>query len=104
MFHPVTKITIIAERLLQKRLIQMIEDAGAKGYTIVEGSGKGEHFTRTGDRAAVVHAFSIIRIEAIFAEDSTARSVAENITEAFFKDYSGLVYLSPIEVLRKEKF
>ncbi|MEM9838893.1 MAG: hypothetical protein AAF830_07010 [Pseudomonadota bacterium] len=104
MFHPVTKITIIAERLLQKRLIEMIEAAGATGYTIVDGSGKGEHFTRTGDRAAVVHAFSIIRIEAIFADDGTARTVAQDIAEAFFNDYSGLVYLSPIEVLRKDKF
>ena len=104
MFHSVTKVTIIAERLLQKRLITQIEAAGAKGYTIVEGSGKGEHFTRPGDRASVINAFSIIRIEAIFADDATARKLAEEVTDTHFNEYSGIVYLSPIEVLRKEKF
>ncbi|MEL6322961.1 MAG: hypothetical protein AAGJ29_07650 [Pseudomonadota bacterium] len=104
MFHPALKITIIAERLLQKRLIQKIEDAGAKGYTIVDGGGKGEQFVRPGDRASVVNAFSIIRIEAVFADAAPARSVARDITETLFKEYSGIVYLSPIEILRQEKF
>lgn len=104
MFHSAIKITIIAERLLQKKLIAKIEDAGATGYTIVDGSGKGEEFLRSGDRASVVKAFSIIRIEAVFAEDARARELATDITTTFFNDYSGIVYLSPIEVIRKEKF
>ncbi|MEM6415218.1 MAG: hypothetical protein AAF720_11265 [Pseudomonadota bacterium] len=104
MFHAVSKITIIAERLLQKKLIAQIEEAGAKGYTIVDGSGKGEHFVRPGDRATVIKAFSIIRIEAILADEATARALAEEITKIHFKDYSGIVYLSPIEVVRKDKF
>lgn len=104
MFHQATKITIIAERLLQKRLIAKIEGAGASGYTIVEGSGKGEHLVRPGDRATLVKGFSIVRIEAVFAEDAVARKLATEITESFFTEYSGIVYLSPIEVIRKEKF
>lgn len=104
MFHAATKITVIAERLLQKKLIAKIEEAGARGYTIVDGSGKGEEFVRSGDRATVVKAFSIIRIEAVFADEAKARKLATDITEAFFEDYSGIVYLSPIEVIRKERF
>lgn len=104
MFHPATKVTIIAERLLQDRLIKKLEAAGAKGYTIVDGSGKGEHFTRSGDRATVVSAFSIIRIEAILSSDAQAHTVAQEIEAAFFKQYSGIVYLSPIEILRPQRF
>ena len=104
MSYAATKVTIIAERLLQEKLVAQIEQAGAKGYTIVDGSGKGEHFTRRGDRASVIKAFSIIRIEVIMAEEPKARGLAERITDTHFSDYSGIVYLSPIEVLRKEKF
>ncbi|MEM9168045.1 MAG: hypothetical protein AAGC56_00180 [Pseudomonadota bacterium] len=104
MFHPASKITIVAERLLQKSLIAKIEAAGATGYTIVDGSGKGEHFLRSGDRATVVKAFSIIRIEAIFAKDDVARALATEIADSYFSEYSGIVYLSPIEVIQKEKF
>jgi nitrogen regulatory protein PII len=104
MFHAATKVTIIAERLLQKKLTERIEAAGAKGYTIVEGSGKGEHFLRSGDRATVVQAFSIIRIEAVFAEEESAKRLAETVARAYFSEYSGIVYLSPIEVIRKDKF
>ena len=104
MFHAASKITVVAERLLQKKLIKEIEDAGATGYTIVEGSGKGKHFVRSGDRATVIKAFSIIRIEAIFAEEETARDLVNTIAETYFNDYSGIVYLSPIEVIRKDIF
>ncbi|MEO1014707.1 MAG: hypothetical protein AAFX08_05905 [Pseudomonadota bacterium] len=104
MFHPATKVTIIAERLLQDKLVAKLEDAGAKGYTIVDGGGKGEHFTRASDSASVVNAFSIIRIEAILASDETARAIATEIETGFFKQYSGVVYLSQVEVLRPERF
>ncbi|MEM9705381.1 MAG: hypothetical protein AAF850_04815 [Pseudomonadota bacterium] len=104
MFHPATKITIIAERLLQRRLITTIEEAGASGYTIVDGSGKGEHLIRSGDKAALIKAFSIIRMEAVFADEAKARTLAADIAETYFNEYSGIVYISPIEVIRKEKF
>ncbi|NBC21703.1 MAG: hypothetical protein GVY06_11780 [Alphaproteobacteria bacterium] len=104
MFHTATKITIIAERLLQDGIISIVEAAGAKGYTIVDGSGKGEHFVRPAERAAVVSAFSIIRIEVIVNDAEQARDIARDIAGRFFKQYSGIVYLSEIEVLRPERF
>lgn len=104
MFHAATKLTVIAERLLQDQLVEKLEAAGATGYTLVEGGGKGEHFTRMTKSASVVQAFSIIRIEAIFSSNEAARTVAEQIEQKFFGQYSGIIYLSPIEVLRPEKF
>jgi len=104
MFHTATKVTIIAERLLQDGIVKILEADGAKGYTIVDGSGKGEHFKRVSDRASVVRAFSIIRIEAIFAERERAEKVAQDVTDRYFGQYSGVVHLSQVEVLRPERF
>ncbi len=104
MFHAATKVTIIAERLLQDKIVKALEAGGAKGYTVVDGGGKGEHFTRIEDSASVVNAFSIIRIEAILASDDAARAIATDLETNFFNQYSGVVYLSPIEILRPERF
>ncbi|MEM9880440.1 MAG: DUF3240 family protein [Pseudomonadota bacterium] len=104
MFHPATKVTIIAEQLLQDKLIDAIEAAGAKGYTIVDGSGKGQHLTRASDRAVIVSDFSIIRIEAIMADDAQAHALATDVRDRFFTQQSGIVYLSQIEIIERERF
>ena len=104
MFHHATKVTIIAERLLQEGILKILDAGGAKGYTIVDGSGQGEHIKRKGDRASVVRAFSIVRIEFILADESAARKIAEQVSEAYFSQYPGIVYVSQVEVIRADKF
>ena len=104
MFYHATKVTVIAEKILLDRLVKDLEHAGAKGYTIVNGSGKGEEFNRPGDRASVISDFSIVRIEFILADGDKARALAEQITEKFFSQYSGIIYISDVEVIRHERF
>ncbi|WP_298913144.1 DUF3240 family protein [uncultured Algimonas sp.] len=104
MFSNATKLTVIAERLLQDRLIDMLYAGGAKGHTLFDGSGKGEHGDRVGDRASVIHDFTIVQIDAVFGKDHQARKVAEEIAEDVFIDYAGIVYLSPVEVIRAKRF
>ena len=104
MFSPATKIVLIIERLIQDDVIAMLEEAGAKGYTVVPGAGQGEHHRRRGRRASVVSDFSIVRIELIMADGAKARSVCEQIAERFFEEYPGIVYVSDVEVIRADRF
>lgn len=104
MFHAATKVTFVTERLLQEGIVKILEADGAKGYTVVDGAGKGEHLKRAGDRATLVSAFSIVRIEALFADRKTAETVAKDVSNRYFGQHSGIVYLSAIEVLRPERF
>ena len=104
MFYNATKLTVIAERLLQDRIIDILYAGGAKGHTIFDGSGKGEHGDRIGGRAAVIHDFTIVQIDVVFGKSEEARSVAEEIAETLFKDYAGIVYLTPVEVIRAKRF
>jgi len=99
-----TTVTIIAERFLQERIVHTMEANGATGYTIVEGSGKGHHITRTHERPSLVRDFDIVRIEFIMLDADRARTIAQQITSEYFAEYSGIVYVTAAEVLRPEKF
>lgn len=99
-----TTVTIIAERLLQDRIVKLLDATGATGYTIVEGSGKGHHLTRTHERPSIVRDFDIVRIEFVMRDGERARSLAQRIADEVFAEYSGIVYITPAEVLRAEKF
>lgn len=104
MVHSATRVTIIAERLLEDKITRIIEKAGSKGYTILEGSGKGERGTHLKKGATVVDAFSILKIEFIVLERVIAISVAEEVRASCFKNYSGIVYLTQVEILREDRF
>lgn len=99
-----TTVTIIAERLLQAKITALLDATGASGYTVVEGSGKGHHLTRTHDRPSIVRDFDIVRIEFVMTDGEHAREIAQQIADTYFKQYSGIIYISQVEVLRPDLF
>lgn len=104
MVHIASRVTVIAERLLEARITDIINAAGASGYTVLDGSGKGQRGTHLSKGPAVVNSFSIIKLEFVVLDRETALSVAEEIEKTCFNNYSGIVYLTPVEILRKERF
>ena len=104
MTHTATKVSIITEKLIETGVEKICLDEGATGYTVFDGSGMGSHGLRSRDRPAVVSAFALIKIEVIVADASVAERIAEKVASTYFKDYSGIVYLDRVEVLRREKF
>ncbi len=99
-----TTVTIIAERFLQDGILKLLEEAGTSGYTLTEGSGKGRHLTRTHERPSLVRDFDIVRIEFIMLDGEKARAIAQRITSEYFAEHSGIVSITPTEVLRPERF
>jgi nitrogen regulatory protein PII len=99
-----TKITIVSEKLLQSKITDLIDEAGASGYTVIEGSGKGHHGVRSAARPNIVGAFGIVQIEVIVADRSVADAIADKVTATYFQDYSGIVFLEEVEILRPERF
>lgn len=104
MTHKATRVTVIFERLLEDRVTRIIDKAGSSGYTILDGSGKGQHGTHLSRGPKVVNDFAILKIEFIVLDRKIALSVAEDIEKTCFNNYSGIVYLTEVEVLRKDKF
>lgn len=104
MTHTATKIVIITEKLILEKVKRVIEAAGATGYTIVAAGGKGSRGVRASGRAAVVDAFTNVKVEVITANREAAVKIADEVAARFFGDYSGITYLENVEILRPDKF
>lgn len=104
MIYRAKRVSIVTEKLNEREIERIVEQAGAKGYTVFEGSGKGSHGLKTRDRPSMVDAFSLVKIEVIVADRETAEAIAERVADTYFRDYAGIVYIDDVEVLRREKF
>ena len=104
--HKATKVVIITEKLIADKVCQIVDEAGASGYTRTAAGGKGSRDVRRSltDRASVVNEFSNIKIEVIVPDRATAEDIMNRVSSKFFKNYSGITYLENIEILRPEKF
>lgn len=95
------RIDIVVEAVRAHALIEMIEAAGAKGYTIVrEVSGKGNRGIR--DDARLSDVFRNVMIIVIAAEEIARRIVEQS--QPLLQEYAGIVLISDTEVLRDEHF
>lgn len=104
MAYKAAKVVIITEKLIVDKVIKLIETAGGTGYTIVAAGGSGSRGVRSSGRAAVVDGFTNVKIEVITADRKTAEKIADEVTEQFFENYSGISYLEEVEILRPQKF
>ncbi len=98
------KIVIITEKLILDGVLNIIERAGATGYTVTACGGKGSRNTRSEDRPKVVDAFANVKIEVIVTDESAANTITEQVVDTYFDNYSGITYLQEAEILRPQKF
>lgn len=104
MTHQATKVSIIAERIIQRDITRIVEEEGAKGYTVYEGDGKGQTSHIHSDRHSVLRDFTIVKVETITGNREIADKIADRIADELFDRYPGIVYLEAVEVLRAAKF
>lgn len=104
MTYKAKKVSIVTEKLNERQIEKICEDAGATGYTVFEGSGKGSHGEKSRGRPSLVNDFSLVKIEVIVGSRETAETIAEQVAETYFENYAGIVYIDEVEVLRREKF
>ncbi|AHC14934.1 P-II family nitrogen regulator [Salinispira pacifica] len=105
MFYDAIKLIIITEKLISRKVCEIIEEQGGKGYTMVPAGGRGlHHFHATDSRASVVDDFTELKIEVILSHRDRAEAIAEKIMTSLFQDYPGIIYLENVRVIRKERF
>lgn len=92
-------LTIVTEAALEDTLVSDIESLGARGYTITDARGKGSRGRR--DAAWVPHAN--IRIE-VLCDADTALAICTALRERYYDNYSMVMYVGEVDVLRPEKF
>ena len=92
-------LTIVTEATLEGTLVRDLETLGAHGYTITDARGKGSRGTRDATWTAQAN----IRIE-VLCDAATASAICTALRERYYDNYSMVLYVGTVDVLRPEKF
>lgn len=92
-------LTIICETDIERKLSDDVMALGAHGYTVTEARGRGTH----GERDAAWGPSGNIRMEVI-CEAAVADAIAAHLRETYFANFSMVLYMAEVEVLRDDKF
>lgn len=92
-------LTIVCEGALETPLLKDLESLGARGYTVTDARGKGSR----GRRDATWGPHANIRIE-VLCTDKTADMICAALRDRYYDDYSMVLFVADVEVLRPDKF
>ncbi|MBE9138208.1 hypothetical protein IQ254_13600 [Nodosilinea sp. LEGE 07088] len=104
MGKPASKLVIVTEKVLLKKIAKIIDEAGATGYTVVETGGKGSRNVRSSGQPIVSDIESNIKFEVLTENRDMAEKIADQVGIKFFNDYAGIAYLCEAEVLFGHSF
>ncbi len=104
MAKPASQLIIVTEKLLLKKIAEIIDKAGATGYTVVPAGGRGSRDVRSSGQPAVSETYTDIKIEVLTDNRDMAMEIADKVAAQFFDDYAGIAYLCDAEVLSAHKF
>ena len=104
MTQQASKLVIVTEKVLLKKIAKIIDKAGATGYTVVDTGGKGSRNVRSSGQPSVSDNFTNIKFEVLTRDRDMALKISDEVAAEFFDDYSGIAYLCEAEVLHAHKF
>lgn len=91
-------VTIIAEAILEERLINELRKLGARGYTVGRVRGEGTRGIHASDWEG-----DNLRIETLVGPEVADR-IMNHLAGTYFQDYAVIVYSVDAEVIRGEKY
>lgn len=95
---PVQRVTIVAESLLEERLLKDLEVAGARGYTLTAARGAGARGVRSSEWEG-----GNVRIETLVSA-AVAQRLLERLAEAYFPHYAVVAWVETVEVVRGDRY
>ena len=104
MTQKASKLVIVTEKLLIKKIAKIINECGASGYTVVDAGGRGSRNVRSSGQPTVSDTYSNIKIEVLTRSRDIALKISDEVAAQFFDDYSGIAYICEAEVLHAHKF
>jgi nitrogen regulatory protein P-II 2 len=91
-------VTIIIEAAVEARLINDVKRLGAKGYSVGHVRGEGRSASHLQDLNG-----PSMRLETIVT-DEIAETILAHLEAEYFGRYAVVVWVSPVNVLRPERF
>ena len=92
-------LTVVCEAALETTLLRDLESLDAQGYTVTDARGKGSR----GRRDATWGPHANIRVEVLCTAE-TALAISAALRERYYDNYSMVLFVADVEVLRPEKF
>jgi hypothetical protein len=92
-------LTVVCEAALETTLLRDLESLDARGYTVTDARGKGSR----GRRDATWGPHANIRVEVLCTAE-TALAISAALRERYYDNYSMILFVADVEVLRPEKF
>jgi len=91
-------VTIIAEAVLEDRLVRDVRRLGAKGFTRSAVHGEGSRGRRVGDVEG-----ANVRIECLVSAEVADRILSE-LAERYFENYAIVSFVKDVSVVRGDKY
>lgn len=91
-------VTIVAEPVLEERLLEALHQLGARGHTVADIHGAGSRGMRASDPPG-----QGVRIEVVVGPD-VAERIVEHVAEHYFPHYAVIAFVSEVHVVRGEKY
>lgn len=94
----VVLVTVVAEAVLEHRLVRDVAAAGAHGWTVTDARGRGSRGVRADEFEG-----DNVRLETIVARDTAERFLGV-LSSDYFPHYAVVAWITPAEVVRPEKY
>ena len=95
---PVVCLTIVAEAVVEARLLRDLAAAGVRGWTLTSGRGRGTSQVDASDWEG-----ANVRIETLLSSAAADRVLAM-LAELYFPQFAVVAWVSPAQVVRGDKF
>lgn len=91
-------LTIVAEAVVERRLLDDLTAAGAKGWTVSSGHGRGSGMVRASEWEG-----ANIRIESVGSQE-LVDGLLEMLARDYFPHFAVIAWTTPVTVVRPAKF
>lgn len=95
---PLKLVTIVAEPVLEERLIAELQRLGARGHTVTDTRGAGSRGMRASDPPG-----GGVRIETVVTATVADRIMA-HVADQWFPHYAVIAFVTDVHVVRGEKY
>jgi nitrogen regulatory protein P-II 2 len=91
-------VTIVAEPVLEEKLVAELHALGARGHTAVPSRGSGSRGMRASDPPGAG-----VRIELVVSE-AVADRILDHVATRYFPHYAVIALVADVQVVRGEKY
>jgi nitrogen regulatory protein PII len=95
---PLKLVAIVAEPVLEERIVKTLHELGARGHTATAAHGAGSRGRRATDPPG-----ESVRIEVVVSPDVADR-ILDHVATTYFPHYAVIAFVSDVEVVRGEKY